>query len=137
MQQYAISSRLCHACLYVTISLVDFDSDCCGYLAMGAVSYCRYLVRGLLGQGTFGQVFECTQLSPAGATETVAVKVIKNQTAYFQQVTLGGLPAARICRATAPSLAAAQELNAGIYRCRTWNIASCHPQRMSPVCCAA
>mmetsp|Transcript_18996 Transcript_18996/g.57387 ORF Transcript_18996/g.57387 Transcript_18996/m.57387 type:complete len:1080 (-) Transcript_18996:272-3511(-) len=45
----------------------------------------QYLVRGLLGQGTFGQVFECTQLSPTGATDTVAVKVIKNQTAYFQQ----------------------------------------------------
>ena len=47
---------------------------------------CRYLVRSLLGQGTFGQVVECTRTGPEGLTEQVAVKVIKNQTAYFNQV---------------------------------------------------
>ncbi len=46
----------------------------------------RYTVRGLLGQGTFGQVVECTRLGLDGGAEQVAVKVIKNQSAYFQQV---------------------------------------------------
>ena len=43
-------------------------------------------MRSLLGQGTFGQVVECTRTGPEGLTEQVAVKVIKNQTAYFNQV---------------------------------------------------
>ena len=37
---------------------------------------------GLLGQGTFGQVVECLR---SGDNEHVAVKIIKNQQAYFQQ----------------------------------------------------
>ena len=41
-----------------------------------------------MGQGTFGQVVECTRLGPDGGMEQVAVKVIKNQSAYFQQVHL-------------------------------------------------
>lgn len=42
---------------------------------------CRYIVKDILGQGTFGQVAKCL-------TETnsfVAVKIIKNQPAYYQQ----------------------------------------------------
>lgn len=43
---------------------------------------CRYVVKDLLGQGTFGQVFRCVE-QDSGAL--VAVKVIKNQPAYYHQ----------------------------------------------------
>ena len=46
---------------------------------------CRYIVRDLLGQGTFGQVVRCVR---EDSREDVAVKVIKNQTAFYHQVTL-------------------------------------------------
>lgn len=36
----------------------------------------------MLGQGTFGQVVKCQNLK---TQEVVAVKVIKNKTAYFNQ----------------------------------------------------
>lgn len=36
----------------------------------------------MLGQGTFGQVVKCQNLK---TQEVVAVKVIKNRTAYFNQ----------------------------------------------------
>ncbi|KAK9828495.1 hypothetical protein WJX72_000356 [[Myrmecia] bisecta] len=42
----------------------------------------RYTVQDMLGQGTFGQVVECL-CEVTG--ETVAVKVIKNQTAFYHQ----------------------------------------------------
>ncbi|KDD71952.1 protein kinase, partial [Helicosporidium sp. ATCC 50920] len=42
----------------------------------------RYLVLDVLGQGTFGQVFRCQDLVRGGVQ---AVKVIKNQAAYFHQ----------------------------------------------------
>ena len=42
----------------------------------------HYVVEDMLGNGTFGQVFKC---SVAGTEEKVAVKVIKNQPAYFHQ----------------------------------------------------
>jgi len=42
----------------------------------------RYIVRDLLGQGTFGQVVKCLL---AGTDELVAVKVIKNHPAYYHQ----------------------------------------------------
>jgi len=41
-----------------------------------------YLVKSMLGTGTFGQVVECVHLS---SRQTVAVKVIKNLPAYFRQ----------------------------------------------------
>jgi dual specificity protein kinase YAK1 len=44
---------------------------------------CRYIVRDLLGQGTFGQVVRCVR---EDSREEVAVKVIKNQTAFYHQV---------------------------------------------------
>lgn len=40
------------------------------------------MVRDLLGQGTFGQVFRCVEAESGGL---VAVKVIKNQPAYYHQ----------------------------------------------------
>ena len=40
------------------------------------------MVRDLLGHGTFGQVFKCECLESG---EMVAVKVIKNQAAYYHQ----------------------------------------------------
>lgn len=43
----------------------------------------RYIVRDLLGQGTFGQVVRCVR---EDSREEVAVKVIKNQTAFYHQV---------------------------------------------------
>ena len=46
---------------------------------------CRYVVQCMLGQGTFGQVVEC--IREDHGHERLAVKVIKNQQAYFQQVT--------------------------------------------------
>ncbi|KND92811.1 Dual specificity protein kinase YAK1 [Tolypocladium ophioglossoides CBS 100239] len=42
----------------------------------------RYLILDVLGQGTFGQVVKCQYLK---TQEVVAVKVIKNRTAYFNQ----------------------------------------------------
>jgi len=42
----------------------------------------RYLILDVLGQGTFGQVVKCQNLR---TQEVVAVKVIKNKTAYFTQ----------------------------------------------------
>lgn len=42
----------------------------------------RYIVTDTLGQGTFGQVFKCRHEETG---DTVAIKVIKNQPAYFHQ----------------------------------------------------
>jgi len=47
-----------------------------------ATSRNRYLILDVLGQGTFGQVVKCQNLKTG---EVVAVKVIKNKTAYFNQ----------------------------------------------------
>ena len=44
---------------------------------------CRYRVKDMLGQGTFGQVVRCLR---EDTHEEVAVKVIKNQTAFYHQV---------------------------------------------------
>ena len=44
---------------------------------------CRYHVKEMLGQGTFGQVVKCYW---DDTKEAVALKVIKNQTAFFHQV---------------------------------------------------
>lgn len=45
----------------------------------------RYVVKELLGQGTFGQVVKCIRQD---MHEAVAVKVIKNQTAFYHQVSI-------------------------------------------------
>ena len=42
----------------------------------------RYVVQEMLGQGTFGQVAKCWD---AETNNYVAVKVIKNQPAFYQQ----------------------------------------------------
>lgn len=42
----------------------------------------KYLILDLLGQGTFGQVVKCQNTK---SKEMVAIKVIKNQSAYFNQ----------------------------------------------------
>lgn len=42
----------------------------------------RYLILDVLGQGTFGQVVKCQNMK---TQEVVAVKVVKNKTAYFNQ----------------------------------------------------
>ncbi|KAI7842822.1 hypothetical protein COHA_003568 [Chlorella ohadii] len=47
----------------------------------------RYVVRDLLGQGTFGQVFKCVCADDADGEESsaIAIKVVKNQAAYYHQ----------------------------------------------------
>uniref|UniRef100_A0A0E0NJR9 Protein kinase domain-containing protein n=1 Tax=Oryza rufipogon TaxID=4529 RepID=A0A0E0NJR9_ORYRU len=56
--------------LYVNLELVNKKSDR------------RYVIKEMLGQGTFGQVAKCWD----GETNSyVAVKVIKNQPAFYQQ----------------------------------------------------
>ena len=47
-----------------------------------ADSTCRYLILDILGQGTFGQVVKCQNMK---THEIVAVKVVKNKPAYFNQ----------------------------------------------------
>ena len=42
----------------------------------------RYLILDILGQGTFGQVVKCQNIK---THEIVAVKVIKNKPAYYNQ----------------------------------------------------
>src|SRR5712671_4304753 len=42
----------------------------------------RYLILDVLGQGTFGQVVKCQDMK---THEIVAVKVVKNKPAYFNQ----------------------------------------------------
>jgi dual specificity protein kinase YAK1 len=42
----------------------------------------RYLILDVLGQGTFGQVVKCQNMK---THEIVAVKVVKNKPAYFNQ----------------------------------------------------
>lgn len=42
----------------------------------------RYLILDVLGQGTFGQVVKCQNMKNH---EIVAVKVVKNKPAYFNQ----------------------------------------------------
>lgn len=46
------------------------------------IGYFRYVVKDLLGHGTFGQVAKCWF---AETNSFVAVKIIKNQPAYYQQ----------------------------------------------------
>jgi len=43
---------------------------------------CRYIVKDVLGHGTFGQVAKCLV---AETNSFVALKIIKNQPAYYQQ----------------------------------------------------
>ncbi|WFD32148.1 dual-specificity kinase [Malassezia sp. CBS 17886] len=60
------------------------DSDCILYVNdwLGTEEGHRYLILDVLGQGTFGQVVKCQNMA---THEIVAVKVIKNKTAYFNQ----------------------------------------------------
>jgi dual specificity protein kinase YAK1 len=48
-------------------------------------SHIRYLILDVLGQGTFGQVAKCQNIR---THEIVAVKVVKNKPAYFNQSTM-------------------------------------------------
>ena len=60
------------------------DSDYILYVNdyLGSEEGHRYLILDVLGQGTFGQVVKCQNMS---THEIVAVKVIKNKPAYFNQ----------------------------------------------------
>lgn len=51
-------------------------------LFMSCFVPCRYIVKDILGHGTFGQVAKCWV---AETNSFVAVKIIKNQPAYYQQ----------------------------------------------------
>lgn len=72
----------------------------------------RYLILDVLGQGTFGQVVKCQNLR---TQEVVAVKVIKNRTAYFNQsmmeVSVLDLVCARNCLKSAPLIPAVEQAN--------------------------
>jgi len=57
----------------------------------------RYLILDVLGQGTFGQVVKCQNLK---TQEVVAVKVIKNRTAYFNQSMMEVSVLDLVCRFT-------------------------------------
>lgn len=46
------------------------------------MNFPRYIIKDILGHGTFGQVAKCWV---AETNSFVAVKIIKNQPAYFQQ----------------------------------------------------
>lgn len=52
------------------------------FLPGGSDGTCRYLILDILGQGTFGQVVKCQNMK---THEVVAVKVVKNKPAYFNQ----------------------------------------------------
>lgn len=60
--------------------------------------FARYLILDILGQGTFGQVVKCQNMK---THEIVAVKVIKNKPAYFNQsmmeVTILEMVSSRSC----------------------------------------
>lgn len=49
---------------------------------MDLIVLSRYLILDILGQGTFGQVVKCQNMK---THEIVAVKVVKNKPAYFNQ----------------------------------------------------
>lgn len=64
-----------------------YDNEDCDYIlyvndVLGIDEGQRYLILDVLGQGTFGQVVKCQNMK---TLEVVAVKVIKNKTAYFNQ----------------------------------------------------
>lgn len=60
------------------------DSDYILYVndVLGCDDNRRYLVLNVLGKGTFGQVVKCQNMA---TKEVVAVKIIKNKPAYFNQ----------------------------------------------------
>ncbi|OZJ02858.1 hypothetical protein BZG36_03219 [Bifiguratus adelaidae] len=60
------------------------DSDYILYVndVLGEEQGQKYLILDILGQGTFGQVVKCQNLK---TQEIVAIKVIKNKTAYYNQ----------------------------------------------------
>nr|CAG8579112.1 7095_t:CDS:2 [Entrophospora candida] len=60
------------------------DSDYILYVndILGSEEGQKYLILDILGQGTFGQVVKCQNLK---TKEIVAVKVVKNKPAYFNQ----------------------------------------------------
>ena len=69
-------------------SSVNCDDDLIVYegdLLDTSSSGIRYRVTGSLGSGTFGQVFECAVLDEMGGQGRAAVKIIKNQAAYYHQ----------------------------------------------------
>ena len=86
------SSKLLGLVLSASLSPVGDDLSpralCCKCTSQ-LIFTCRYQVRGMLGQGTFGQVVHCQCLTSGAsftAGDSVAVKVIKNQNAFYHQV---------------------------------------------------
>lgn len=68
LKRQVISELYCNSNTRMDYNLINFRN--------------RYLILDVLGQGTFGQVVKCQNLK---TQEVVAVKVIKNKTAYFNQ----------------------------------------------------
>jgi serine/threonine protein kinase len=52
------------------------------FLSESCAMVSKYLILDVLGQGTFGQVVKCQNMK---THEIVAVKVVKNKPAYFNQ----------------------------------------------------
>lgn len=70
------------------VFLVVLQRSCICFATFHPVLICtyflasRYVALNNLGRGTFGQVFEC---AIEGSGERVAIKIIKNQAAYYHQ----------------------------------------------------
>lgn len=58
----------------------------------------RYLILDVLGQGTFGQVVKCQNTK---THDIVAVKVVKNKPAYFNQSMMEVTILEMVCTSTA------------------------------------
>jgi serine/threonine protein kinase len=68
---------LLHNIVYATFSCFIL-LNCTYYL----IVVLRFIVKEMLGQGTFGQVVKCWDTE---SNDYVAVKVIKNQPAFYHQ----------------------------------------------------
>lgn len=64
---------------HLLVDLTFFSLACFGFFPL---ILCRYIVKDVLGHGTFGQVAKCWVPE---TSSFVAVKIIKNQPAYYQQ----------------------------------------------------
>lgn len=70
------STSICRFVLFCLIAVRLLSN------ALTIICLSRYLILDILGQGTFGQVVKCQNMK---THEVVAVKVVKNKPAYFNQ----------------------------------------------------
>lgn len=72
----------CHFVYHLWLNIIYFRISRSSIIQVSLFIICRYIVKDLLGHGTFGQVAKCWD---AETNSFVAVKIIKNQPAYYQQ----------------------------------------------------